>query len=60
MFANIKYMELFIGDKENDSEGNQLAELLAICNFVENISWQKLLCVSEEEYNTNVNKITKR
>ena len=48
-------MKLFIGDKEKGNEGNQLVQLFAVCNFVENISWRNLLCVTEEEYNTNVN-----
>ena len=51
MSSNCKYMELFIGDKKNKEEGNQLAQLKGICNFVENMSIDKLYGVSQTQLN---------
>ena len=48
MISNCKYMELFIGDKKNREEGNQLAQLTAICAFAENITPDKLFGMNEE------------
>jgi len=51
MSSNCKYMELFIGEKKNKEEGNQLAQLKGICNFVENMSIDKLYGVSQTQLN---------
>ena len=56
IYTNAKYMKLFIGDKGNDIEGSQLEQLFETCDFIENISWKKLLDVSEQEYNTKFHK----
>ena len=50
IYSNCKFMELFLGDKEQKEEGSQLANLFLICDFVKDITAEKLNGVSEEEY----------
>ena len=50
MISNCKYMELFIGEKRNKEEGNQLAQLTAICQFAEKITPDKLYGMTEEKF----------
>ena len=50
MISNCKYMELFMGEKKNREEGNQLAQLTAICEFAEHITPDKLYGMSEEKF----------
>ena len=51
IYNSCRYIELFIGNKSDKLEGNQLAQLKAIINFVLNISYKDLNDVTEEEYN---------
>ena len=50
MISNCKYMELFIGEKKHKEEGNQLAQLTAICQFAENITPDKLFGMDDEQF----------
>ena len=50
MISNCKYMELFIGEKKHKEEGNQLAQLTAICQFAENITPDKLFGIDDEQF----------
>ena len=50
MSSNCKYMELFIGDKKNREEGNQLAQLTAICQFAETVTADKLYGINDEQF----------
>ena len=50
IFSDSRYMELYIGNLSNKEEGSQLMQLLALCNFVENLKNSDLLNVSEEEF----------
>ena len=47
MSSNYKYMALFIGEKKYKEEGNQLVQLNGICNFVENMTINKLYGVDK-------------
>ena len=47
MSSNYKYMVLFLGEKKNKEEGNQLAQLNGICSFVENMTVNKLYGVTK-------------
>ena len=53
MSSNYKYMELFIGEKKNKEEGNQLVQLSGICNFVENMTINKLYGVDKAQIINN-------
>jgi hypothetical protein len=48
--SNYKYMALFIGEKKNKEEGNQLVQLSGICNFVENMTINKLYGVDKVQH----------
>ena len=50
MSSNCKYMSLFLGDKKNREEGNQLAQLIAICEFAEKITSDKLFNISDDQF----------
>ena len=47
MSSNYKYMVLFLGEKKNKEEGNQLAQLSGICSFIENMTINKLYGVTK-------------
>ena len=46
-------MKLFIGDKKNKEEGNELAQLEGVCLFIQNISSKDLYDVSDEVFEKN-------
>ena len=50
IYSNCKYMELFIGEKKNREEGIQLVQLIATCQFAENISPDKLYGINSEQF----------
>ena len=53
MYTNCKYMELFIGSKKYKLEGNYLTQLFTICKFIENLNFDNLFDVSEEQFKNN-------
>ena len=53
IYTNCRYMNLFLGSKRNREEGNLLASLMVICEFVKNISDKVLYGVSPEQYAKN-------
>ena len=50
IYSNCKYMELFLGDKEQREEGNQLANLFLICDFIKDVTAKKLNGVTDDEF----------
>ena len=50
MSSNCKYMGLFLGEKKNREEGNQLAQLTAICEFAETITADKLYNITSQQF----------
>jgi hypothetical protein len=55
IYSNAKFMELYIGDRKSKSEGNQLTQLLSICEHIIKIDHSQLFDVSLEEFITNCN-----
>ena len=55
MYSNAKFMELYIGDKINKIEGNQLTLLLSVCEHIISINHSQLIDVSPEEYREKCN-----
>ena len=53
IYTNYKFMELFLGEKKNQGEGNQLAQLEAACQFVSEIKYSDLNDMTEEKYKKN-------
>ena len=49
IYSNCKFMELFI-DKKNKKEESELIQLLSICDFICNMSYEKINNVTKEEY----------
>jgi len=50
IFSNCKFMELYIGQKKNKKEDSELIQLLSLCDYINNMSYSKLLDVTKEEY----------
>ena len=46
-------MNLFLGSKRNKAEDNQLTQLFSICEFIQDITYQKLNDVSEDIFKKN-------
>ena len=55
LYSNAKYIELFSGDKCNQLEGNQLYQLLSICQICQKITYKELNNISEEEFERKCN-----
>ena len=52
MCSNSKYMELFIGDKNQGDEDHKLSIFDGLCKYIQNMSYEDL-GVSKEEYDKN-------
>ena len=50
IYSNCKYMNLFIGDKKLKEQGMQLTQLMASCEFTQNLSSDNLYEVDEEQF----------
>ena len=57
IYKNSKYIELFLGDKNEKIEGNYLAQLLSVSKFIEKINYEKLYNVNKEEYDKKCEKL---
>jgi len=55
IYSNAKFMELYIGDRKSKSEGNQLTQLLSICEHIIKIDHSQLIDVSLEEFKEKCN-----
>ena len=51
--SDCKFMKLFIGEKKNREEGNELTQLEGVCIRLNNISSRDLYDVSEEAFEKN-------
>jgi hypothetical protein len=49
-YSNLKFMELYIGEKKNKVEDNQLSQMFSICSFIKQINAKSLYNVTEEEF----------
>ena len=59
MFSNTKFMELYIGEKKNKSEGVKLAQLISICDFIASLKYTDLFGVTREEFILKCNESIK-
>ena len=55
IYNNCKYIELFLGDKEEKLEGNYLAQMLTVCEYIEKIGYDKLYNITKEEFDKKCN-----
>ena len=44
-------MELYIGDKKNKGEDNELTQMRTVCDFIKQVNAKSLFNVDEEEFN---------
>ena len=59
MFSNIRFMELYIGDKKSKKEGSQLTQFKGICEMIPKLKNTDLNDVSREEFTRKCNEATK-
>ena len=55
--SNAKLMELYIGNKGSKEEGNQLMQLIALCNFIIDLTYKNIYNVTKEEFIKNCNNV---
>jgi hypothetical protein len=60
IWANAQYMELFLGSKKAQIEGQNLASINLICEHVLNITADKLIGVDQKEFDSNCIKSSER
>ena len=60
IWANAQYMELFLGSKKAQIEGQNLASLNLMCEHVLNITADKLFGIDKKEFDSNCNKSSER
>ena len=51
IYTNCKFMDLYIGEKKNKGEDNQLAQMTTICDFIKGVSSKSFFNIEEEEFN---------
>ena len=51
IYTDCSFMQLYIGNKKNKSEDNQLTQLLSNIDFIKKVKYSSLYNVSESEYN---------
>jgi hypothetical protein len=51
IYTNLKFMELYIGEKKNKGEDNQLAQMISICDFIAKANSNSFFNVDEQEFN---------
>ena len=57
ILSNCSFMNIYIGDKKNKIEGNQLAQMLSTCSFIADLEPSQLIGVSKEEYEKKCNEV---
>ena len=50
IFTNCKFLDLFLGTKKYQEEELYLTQLTAACEYVQNITAEKLQCINEEQF----------
>ena len=50
IYSNLKFMELYIGEKKNKGEHNQLSQMFGICSFIKEINAKSVYNVTEEDF----------
>ena len=59
IYNNCKYIELFLGEKKNEIEGQKLTELIGICEKMENFEFKDLNDITISEYEENCDLVKK-
>mgnify|MGYP003571309309 CR=1 FL=1 len=56
IWSNCTFMNIYIGEKKNKIEGNQLAQMISTCSFIADLEFSHLIGVSKEEYTRKCNE----
>lgn len=59
IYTNCKYIELFLGDKEDKEEGNFLTKIISICEKLSNFKFDDLFNINETDYEINCDLVKK-
>lgn len=59
IWSNCTFMNIYIGEKKNKIEGNQLAQMLSTCTFISTLQHDQLIGVTKEEYIIKCNEASK-
>ena len=51
LYSNSKYLELFLFNKENKKEDNEISIMISICEHICRMNYSNLINVTSEEYN---------
>jgi len=51
LYSNTKYLELFLFNKENKKEDNEISIMISICKHICRMNYTNLINVTSEEYN---------
>ena len=51
IYTDCKFMQLYIGEKKNKGEDNQLTQMITICDYIKQVSARSLFNVEDEEFN---------
>ena len=50
IYSNSKLMELYIGEMSSKEEGSQLIQLIALCDFIIDLTYKNLNGITNEEF----------
>ena len=59
MSSNVRFMDLYLGDKRSKKEGSQLTQFKGICEMIPKIKFSELNDVTQEEFNKKCNEAIK-
>ena len=59
IWSNCTFINIYIGEKKNKNEGNQLAQMLSTCSFIADLEPSQLIDVTTEEFNKKCNEASK-
>ena len=52
--TNCNFMRLYIGNKKNKIEDNELSQLFSVCDFIEQVNYSMLNNITKEEFDEKV------
>ena len=60
IWSNCTFINIYIGEKKNKNEGNQLAQMLSTCSFIADLDPSQLIGVTKEEFNIKCDEAVKQ
>ena len=55
--SNIKFIELYRNSLIEKGNDNELAQMIALCDYIKNIKYNNLIGISQEEFTSNCNSL---